>query len=325
MTAENRPAGQHGQHVPPDAELERVRAELTFLDPDGSRFAAVLRNTIDQLLNGEVTGRYEWNELFKTEKTHAGTLVEINLQREFHFRDGKDMDYEIAGADVDCKHSQKFGAWMIPPEALGHLCLLVWADDYRSRWSAGLVRIRSEILNGGSNRDLKLTIRAEHRDQIVWLWQDAILPENVLLHLDEETRTRILMPGERKGQARVVELFRSVHGKRIGRGVVRTAAQQLDYMARVREGDKGRARPKLRPEGILILGDYPVHQAIAAALGGPVPREGEFVAHRVVRARPEHANRPSAEISGELWVIARPEDPVEAAPRLPDPQPSAGV
>ncbi|MBC3842201.1 restriction endonuclease [Streptacidiphilus sp. 4-A2] len=317
MTAESSLTGQYDAV---DTELERVRAELLRLDPDGSRFATVLRNTIDQLLNGEATGRYDWEELFKTEKTHAGTLVEINLQREFLFGDGKQMDYEIAGVDVDCKYSQKFGAWMIPPEALGHLCLVVSADDYHSTWSAGLVRIRPEILNGGINRDLKLTIKAVHRSQIVWLWHDAALPENVLLHLDKETRSRILIPGKRKGQARVVELFRSVHGRRIGRGVVRTAAQQLDYMARVREGDKGRARPKLRPEGILILGDYPVHQAIAAGLGGPVPREGEFVAHRVVRARPEYADRPSAEISGELWVVARPGDPAEEAPRLPDPQ-----
>ena len=308
-----------------DAELDLVHGEILRLDPSGERFAAVLRNTIDQLLNGEVTGRYDWEQLFKTEKTHGGTLVEINLQREFRFGGGRDtaMDYEILGIDVDCKYSQKFGSWMIPPEAVGHLCLVVWANDQQSRWSAGLVRIRPEILNGGSNRDHKFTIKADYRDRIVWLWRDAALPENVLLHLDEATRSRILIPGERKGQARVVELFRSVHGKRIGRRVVRTAAQQPDYMARVREGSPSRARPKLRPEGILILGDYPAHQAIAAALGGPVPDDGEFVAHRVVRARPEHADRPRAAIGGEYWVIAQPGDPVEEAPRLPDPQPSA--
>ncbi|WP_344447501.1 NaeI family type II restriction endonuclease, partial [Kitasatospora nipponensis] len=224
-----------------------------LLDPPGVRSPAFLRNTIDQLLNGEVTGRYAWAELFKTEKTHAGTMVEINLQREFRFADGQLMDYQIAGIDVDCKYSQKFGAWMIPPEAVGHICLVVSADDDRSRWSAGLVRIREEILNSGSNRDLKLTIKAEHRDQIVWLWRDAELPENVLLHLDSDVRARILIPGTGKGQARLNQLFRLVHDRRIGRGVVRTPAQQVDYMARVREGSKSRARPKLRTEGIIIL------------------------------------------------------------------------
>lgn len=305
-----------------DPQLILVHQHLLTLDPTGARFARVLRDTIDQLLNGEATGRYDWKTLFKTEKTHAGTLVEINLQREFEFHDGKDMDYRIEDVDVDCKYSQKFGSWMIPPEAEGHLCLLVWADDYQSRWSAGLLRIKREWLNGGTNRDMKFTIKSEHRNKITWLWKDQILPENVLLHLDPATRSRILIPGKQKGQARVRELFRSVHGKRIGRGVVRTAAQQLDYMARVREGDKGRARPALRSEGIIILGDYQSHQAVARALGGPVPREGEFVAHRVVRARPEHGDRPRAEIAGEHWVVARHDERADTAPRLPEAQES---
>ncbi|MGW1155456.1 NaeI family type II restriction endonuclease [Streptomyces rubiginosohelvolus] len=303
-----------------DPELMVAYQHLIGLDPDGTRFAKVLRDTIDQLLNGEATGRYDWADLFKTEKTHAGTLVEINLQREFEFTDGVDMDYRIEGIDVDCKYSQRFGSWMIPPEAEGHLCLLVWADDSQSKWSAGLLRIKREWLNGGTNRDMKFTVKAEHRNKITWLWKDSELPENVLLHLPPATRARILIPGRNKGQARVRELFRSVHGKRIGRGVVRTAAQQLDYMARVREGSSGRARPALRPEGIIILGDYQSHQAVARDLGGPVPAEGEFVAHRVVRARQKHEGLPQAEINGELWVIAQPGDDVETAPQLPEAQ-----
>ncbi|MEW2179059.1 NaeI family type II restriction endonuclease [Streptomyces sp. NPDC005406] len=299
-----------------------VHQHLTQLDPGGGRFAGVLRDTIDQLLNGESTGRYDWATLFKTEKTHAGTLVEINLQREFQFTDGVEMDYLIEGIDVDCKYSQKFGSWMIPPEAEGHLCLLVWADDYQSLWSAGLLRIKREWLNVGTNRDMKFTVKAEHRSKITWLWKDAALPENILLHLAQPVRSRILIPGRNKGQERVRELFRAVHGKRIGRGVVRTAAQQLDYMARVREGSKGRARPALRSEGIIILGDYHSHQAVARDLGGPVPEEGEFVAHRIVRARAEHQGRPQAEIDGEFWVVADPSDAVETAPKLPEAQAS---
>lgn len=119
-----------------DAELQAVHADLMGVDPSGERFSAVLRDTIDQLLNGETTGRYAWESLYKTERTHAGTLVEINLQREFKFADGDAMDYRIAGIEVDCKYSQSFGGWMIPPEARGHLCLLVWANDSESRWSA---------------------------------------------------------------------------------------------------------------------------------------------------------------------------------------------
>ncbi|MGW2256919.1 NaeI family type II restriction endonuclease [Streptomyces sp. NPDC001780] len=297
-----------------DPELVAVHRQLRQLDPTGSRFAAVLRDTIDQLLNGEVTGRYDWKSLFKTEKTHAGTLVEINLQREFKFTDGIEMDYRIADVDVDCKYSQNFGGWMIPPEAEGHLCLLVWADDYKSRWSVGLIRVKKQWLNTGNNRDLKLTLKAEHRNKIIWLWRDEILPENVLLHLDPATRNEILKL--KSGQKRVNELFRRVPMKRIGRGVVRTVAQQSDYMARVREA-KGRARTVLREEGFLIPGHYSSHQAIARELGAPIPRTGELVSFRVVQVAPHHDSQPTVELEGKVWTLAKPGDPVEPAPFLP--------
>ena len=107
-----------------DPDLERVSAELTRLDPDSSRFAGVLRATLDQLYDGRNTGRYRWDQLHKTEKTHFGTLVEIHLHREFDFQDSEYLDYRIAGVDVDCKCSQTRGGWMLPPEAHGELCML---------------------------------------------------------------------------------------------------------------------------------------------------------------------------------------------------------
>ncbi|MFG2377372.1 NaeI family type II restriction endonuclease [Streptomyces sp. NPDC048504] len=296
-----------------DRELAAVHAHIHRLDPSGRRFATVLRDTIDQLLNGENTGRYDWKALFKTEKTHAGTLVEINLQREFKFGDGINMDYRIENIDVDCKYSQQFGGWMIPPEAIGHLCLLIWADDSKSLWSAGLLRIRREWLNGGNNRDLKLTVKAEHRNRILWLWRDAELPENVLLHMNPGDRDLIF--SHQSGQARLNELFRLVQRRRIGRNVVRTVAQQKDYMKRVR--GNGGARSALRKEGILIMGDYASHQEIAAKLRIPVPAEGEFVSVRVVKVDPDDGSQPRVELDGETWKTAGPDDPHELGPLLP--------
>ena len=89
-----------------DQELAAVAAELGALDRDGTQMAAAIRGALDMLLDGQHTGRYRWEQLHKTEKTHAGTLVEINLQREFGFRDGDRLDYRICGSDVDCKFSQ---------------------------------------------------------------------------------------------------------------------------------------------------------------------------------------------------------------------------
>jgi hypothetical protein len=303
-----------------DDELTLVRERLLQLDPAGGRFGRVLRETIDQLLNGEETGRYAWDQLRQTEKTHAGSLVEINLHREFDFDDGSQMDYQIDGIEVDCKYSQDLWGWMIPPEAVNHLCLLVWADDNKSAWSAGLIRIREELLTSKGNRDKKRHISATGRREIQWLWNNAALPENLLLHLDKDTRSRILLPGKKMGQKRVNQLFRLVHSRRIGRGVVRTAAQQHDYMARVREGSPSRARPKLREEGIIILGDYKSHQDVARSLGGPVPERGEFVAFKVDRAKPADEGRPQAELGGEFWVVVDPKAHAGPAPKIPEAQ-----
>ncbi|MCZ7417512.1 MULTISPECIES: NaeI family type II restriction endonuclease [unclassified Streptomyces] len=296
-----------------DAELVTVAAHLKALDPSGKRFAAVLRDTIDQLLNGEATGRYDWNTLFKTEKTHAGTLVEINIQREFQLADGRHMDYSICGIDVDCKYSQQFGGWMIPPEATGHICLLLWADDHASRWSAGLMRIQRDALNDGNNRDRKLTIRAACRNQIHWLWSDAALPENVLLHMNPADREAVL--SQPSGQHRVNELFRRAQNRPIGRNVVRTVAQQKDYMKRVR--GNGGARTAVKTQGIVIMGDYATHRHIARSLGVCVPDEGEFVSVRVAPATADHDERPGVILEGQRWVQARPQDPVVPAPTLP--------
>ncbi|MEU6853002.1 NaeI family type II restriction endonuclease [Actinacidiphila alni] len=308
--ATNMAAAAAGQN---DPQLVAVVEALLAADPTGFRFATVLRNTIDQLLDGENTGRYDWKTLFKTEKTHAGTVVEINLQREFLFGDGDAMDYKIAGVDVDCKYSQSFGAWMIPPEATGHLCLLVWADDYQSRWSAGVVRIRPELLNQGNNRDKKQTLNAKQREKAVWLWRDAELPENVLLHMNATDREAVFAPSS--GQARLNELFRRVQKRRIGRNVVRTVARQKDYMKRVR--GNGGSRSALRKDGILIMGDYESHRRIAGQLGVPVPLEGEFVSVRVAEVGPAGTDRPTVMLDGRQWACALPSDPPQEGPLLP--------
>ncbi|MGW3657520.1 NaeI family type II restriction endonuclease [Streptomyces sp. NPDC005151] len=308
-----------------DPELMLVHQHLMKRDPDGQRFARVLRDTIDQLLDGEHTGRFDWNDLHKTEKTHAGTLVEINLLREFGFDAGQDMDYLIEGIEVDCKFSQKEFGWMIPPEALDEICLVVWADDHKELglWSAGLFRAdRQKLTMSGKvtkkgNRDGKFRLTKDHHSMVTWLWHREQLKENLLLHLDSSVRSKILSP--RSGQRKVNELFRQVQRRRIDRNVVRTLAQQYDYMARVRDDKDGtRARPALRQKGIIITGDSANHRAVAEALGGPVPEKGEFVSFKIARARPHHGDRPSAELDGCHWVaVGENEDADTPAPKLP--------
>lgn len=302
-----------------DSELDAVERELYRIDPSGDRIARVLRDTLDQLYDGQHTGRWSYDQLHKTEKTHMGTLVEINLHREFDFADGDVTDYRIAGIEVDCKYSMFFGGWELPPEATNHLCLVITANDNEGRWQAGLIRVRLEYLRAGANRDAKRQLKAADRDRIRWLWRDhGRLTPNLFLALSVDDRTRIFSARARRGslhgQARVNELFRTVQGRIVRRAELATVAQQDDFMKRARAA--GGARTILQPEGIIVLGHQDSDPLIAEALGLPVPRKGEFVAARVVAHDPEQ-RRPGVVVDLQWWVVAHPDDPIVVAPELP--------
>jgi hypothetical protein len=309
-------------HLPaddPDIELDAVEAELHRLDPAGDQVAAVLRDTLDQLYDGQRTGRWNYDQLHKTEKTYMGTLVEINLHRQFGFRDGNATDYLIAGIEVDCKYSMTYGGWELPPEAIDHLCLLITAEDETSSWSAGLIRVREEYLRGKPNRDSKRQLSSSGRARARQLWPGhGRLAENLFLHMDPRIRERVFTAtanrGRQHGQARTNELFRSVQRRIIRRAEVATVAQQDDFMKRVR--GNGGARTALRAEGILVLGHQDNDPLAASALGLPVPRKGEFVSARVVPARADRDD-PVAVIGGRSWALARPGDPHAPAPVIP--------
>jgi Restriction endonuclease NaeI len=299
-----------------DSELAAVAAELRGLDEDGSLMAAAIRGALDMLLDGQHTGRYRWDQLHKTEKTHAGTLVEIALARVLRLADGAALDYTIAGADVDCKFSHRLGGWMIPPEADGQLMLLVQASDEDGTWSAGLVRAVPECLSPAGNRDGKRALNERGRAAVRWLHARAPLQENVLIRLPETDVAAILAAGS--GQQRVNELFRRAQRMRVSRTVVATVAMQDDYMKRVRGG--GGARDQLRDEGIVIFGDYAGDQVLAAALGLPRPGPGEFVSARLVPRSAEPGDRVyarSIRLAGTDWLLASAADPPAAAPALP--------
>jgi len=295
-----------------DLPLSAVEAELHRLDPTGAAVAGVLRDTFDQLYDGQHSGRWAYEQLRKTEKTHMGTLVEINLHRRFGFDDGDATDYRIAGVEVDCKYSMSYGGWELPPEAVGHICLLVTANDADASWTAGLIRVRETDLRGAANRDAKRQLTALSRPRIRELWPGhGRLAENLFLRLDPQVRRRIFAAPS--GRARANELFRSVPRRIIRRAELATVAQQDDFMKRAR--GNGGARTDLRPEGILVLGHQDGDPQIAFALGLPVPQKGEFISARVTPARADRAD-PVAVIDGCGWALARPGDPPHPAPLL---------
>lgn len=295
-----------------NTDLNVIAANLRDINFCGLRVGRLLRDTYDQLYDGQRTGRYRWDQLSKIEKEGFGPIFEMKFQRELHLKDGDQLNFQIAGVDVYCSFSQTLGGWMIPPEAQGHICLLVWADDASASWSMGIVRITLERLNTGGNRDRKATLNQHGRDAIIWLFQRSPLPPNILLQLERGDVDRIM--ALRSGVQRVNELFRVALGRRVGRAVVATVGEQADYMRRIRYN--GGARGYLKAEGIIILGQYGSHASVAQALGVPLPGPGESVSVKVTPA--EALGTGVAEISGKLWRIAKPEDRVVPAPILPE-------
>lgn len=298
-----------------DSALEQVVQTLRTADPNGERAAKVLRDTYDQLYDGQRTGRYRWDQLFKTEKTHYGTLIEINLRREFDdvVEDGELLDFKVAGHEIDCKYSQKYGGWMLPPECFDQLLLVCTANDQDGQWSLGVVRATESHRRTSSNRDAKAGLNSNGRDAIRWLERNAPLPPNVLLQMDPKVLARIF--SYQSGQRRVNELFRSAQGLRINRSAVATVAQQDDYMKRVRSN--GGARSALAWEGILIAGgDYESHRKVAEMFDVAVPQPGEFVSFTVVPAAADDPRR--VVLDGTDWRLAEPgEFGSNFAPTLP--------
>lgn len=266
-------------HAPcADEALNEVAAEIKSLDPGGDRWAAVIRHTYDVIYNGQETGRYCWSQLMKTEKTHFGTLFEINAQREFEFDGGDSTDYRIAGHQVDAKWSQKFGGWMLPPEVFGELALVATGDDQKAVWSLGLIRVTADARRDSANRDKKSSLNRVGLSSVHWLWRDEPLPPNVLLQLDYSVVEEIF--AHRSGTVRTVRLFREAEGRVVHRNSVSTVSEQLDAQRRVR-GGKGGAREVLAEEGFVILsGTY--HSDIAAGLNVSIPRRDEYISVKVV-------------------------------------------
>jgi hypothetical protein len=326
------------QSVPP--ELAPFIEWFEGGDESRERFRWALRDSVDEVLDGQRTGRWAYQHLSKTEKTYLGTAVEVNLTKEYEIPNGQDLDWSVADSDIDCKFSKDLGGWEIPMEmylcpdhgdrqgAADHPALLTWLNDDANQWAVGIITVTDERLRwkkqstGGArvrayNRDNKRRIADGSMRDVYWLWGglQTDLPRNLLLHLDPASRERIFSAparrGDQAGQARTNQLFREVQERIVGRQTVLTVAQQDDAPKRARD-----ARKQLRSEGILVLGHQDSHPHIAGALGLLVPVKGEWIAVRVVPVGPTDP-RPFFRLNGERWAKAHPDEPVVPAPELP--------
>ncbi|MFE2287691.1 NaeI family type II restriction endonuclease [Streptomyces sp. NPDC059443] len=290
------------------SDVGSVLAALRGLDPDGSQVATALRQAVDTVLAGPSTGRYSWHQLTKAERLHLGTQAEISVADVLNLRQGPGEGYVVAGRNINFRFARDH-TWLIPPGSIGELFLLVAANDDTSTWSAGVVRAERHLLSRGGNRDGKQALSAEGREAVQWLFRNAPLPENTLLHLPEQIVTSVL--SHRSGQLRVDELFRTVQRQPISFNAVATVSMQRDFMHRVRH-----SRLTLAREGTVILGHYSRHADLAQRLGLPTPGRRELISARLARLAHHHGDAPAVELDGDLWTLATESDETAPAPHL---------
>lgn len=247
-----------------DPELDRV---FDFFVPDAAqRMGAIIRRGTDEVIATARTRRWTLDQCNDQEKSYIGVNIENIIRGAYDFREGRaGMDFDVQSVDVDCKWSRNFGGWQIPPEAVGHVCLLVHGDDVTGEMAVGLLRIRDEILVGG-NRDGKRQIqRPGGLQEVRWLVEPKTpLPENFLMSLRKQDRDAILAP--RGGDARAIELFTRCEGMIIYRHTIESIGQQLDEARRFR----GETRKRLRTMGFEVLnGHWTADRQRANELGEP--------------------------------------------------------
>jgi hypothetical protein len=250
----------------PDHELDRVFRVIAAIPGFAKRSAKTIRKAVDGVLRGESTARYSIHQLTPEEKKHIGTQVECELKREF-FKDrkGKRLDTSVEDVDVDIKNTIRDN-WMIPPEAVGALCLLSLINEDAATYSIGVVRAWPELLTS-ENQDKKRPLSRKGKDTITWLIERQSLPVSLFL-ANSHVRERVF--AKASGQTRVAELFRIERDKPIQRSDIAVAAaykerRQVDLRARVRD-----AKNTLMQEGLLVLRGWNKSEREEAAGRGSV-------------------------------------------------------
>lgn len=243
-----------------DPDLEQVANCIEALaGPDPvETFGNLIRQSIDEVLDGARTGRWDIEQLEKTEKTYVGTKLEIVLRAALGLERGTKLDLEIDGIHIDVKWA-KASSWQIPREAIDQLCLCVGGRKRLSRFQVGVVRCSEENLNQGRNQDKKGTVSATGRARMRMLVVDAPTPSNFVADMDPLLRARVM--GEPTIQRRITRLFKEVPYQSVPRSAIETVARTTgDPMRRLRAD----ANAENALGGMRILSASYANQAIEA-------------------------------------------------------------
>ncbi|MFE1377457.1 NaeI family type II restriction endonuclease [Streptomyces sp. NPDC058740] len=295
-----------------DSELMALARAFNGVDRNGRRLAGILRDCLDVALDARNTGRFDPRELRLDERARLPWGLRYALQTFFPFTPGPDSDLLWDGPQGVVSFGLRFSfqgpGGRFDRAAVGGVSLIVYADDARSTWSAGLIRLRPEHLTPGTDQDGSSALTAEaRRNAVLWLHRDAKLPENVLLHLDQRGREAILSrPTE---ASRVAELFRRVRFRTVPLSALRPLISSADHAKAVRL-----AATTLRQEGLLLLTGNQGGRDVATKLRLPVPERDEYVCVPLARRRSEHGARPSVVADATAWVVAGEDDELVPLP-----------
>ena len=260
------PPGQAGEGL-----AEAIDWLLATCSVPEEFFGRLIRKGIDEVLDGPRTGRWDFGQLEKTERTYVGTKLEIMLRSALGVERGEKMDLVIAGHEVDVKWSMT-SAWQIPEEAHGHLCLCLGGIHLLSGFQVGLVRCRPEYLNLGRNKDRKTTLSRAGREAMTMLVPPAELPQNFVATMDPEVRERVL--AHRTIQARVSGLMLALPYTPIPREAIRTVARTEGDPIRRLRADAHHGDPL---EGFTVLSAKYGNPTVRALGLAPLGRD-EFMA-----------------------------------------------
>jgi hypothetical protein len=282
-----------------DPGLDAVFGDLSRrADPVEDTFGGLIRRAIDEVLDGPRTGRFDFYDLEKTEKTYVGTKLEIVLRTALDFARGPQRDLEISGEPVDVKWSMS-SVWMIPPESRGEIALCLGGRRKLTEFEVGLVRCTDQNVNwplpGRGQRDKKGTLTAAGRAAMRHIVPPAPLPPNFVAAMDPAVRAAAM--SEETIQRRVTSLFKQLPYTPIPRDAVRTIAMtEGDPMRRLRQDDH--AGDPL--DGLIVLSRADGGNAVLAALG-ITPLAGE---EHMAISRADLARVPEP-IRGTLSATAR--------------------
>ncbi|WP_161631156.1 NaeI family type II restriction endonuclease [Nocardiopsis halophila] len=259
--------------------LEHIKHDILRSDPHGYRGSQAIRDSIDRVLYGARTGRFDIFELTKSERTYLASLIKIELTRYLSTTlseagnvrtRSKDNYVQVGDIDIEVIFSWRM-KWVISSGQIGKPTFLVTANDKKSVWSLGTVRADPEHLSSGANRDGKRSLTPSGMKLITWIFRDSPLPPNTLLALPDKTINEIFSFST--AQKRIDALFRIVRQRPISLTAATTVSMQEDATKRIRA-----SRMTLANEGLTILsGGRQKDIDTAKFLGLPKIHPGEFM------------------------------------------------